>query len=98
MARVNYQFEKRKRDLEKKQKQEAKRLRKLAKRNPPGPRNSGDAAEPVTPPCPHVETRLTLLCPALVRTHRVVTLVYAARDEHHNNAVVLRQLLRPTRS
>ena len=34
---------------------------------------------------------------ALVRTHRVVTLVYAARDEHHNNAVVLRQLLRPTR-
>ena len=35
---------------------------------------------------------------ALVRTHRVVTLVYAARDEHHNNAVVLRQLLRPTRS
>ena len=35
---------------------------------------------------------------ALVRTHRVVTLVYAARDENHNNAVVLRQLLRPTRS
>ena len=34
----------------------------------------------------------------LVRTHRVVTLVYAARDETHNNAVVLRQLLRPTRS
>ena len=33
MVRVNYQFEKRKRDLEKKQKQEAKRLRKLAKRN-----------------------------------------------------------------
>ena len=35
---------------------------------------------------------------ALVRTHRVVTLVYAARDETRNNAVVLRQLLRPTRS
>ena len=35
---------------------------------------------------------------ALVRTHRVVTLVYAARDETHNNAVVLRHLLRPTRS
>ena len=35
---------------------------------------------------------------ALVRTHRVVTLVYAARDEHHNNAVVLRQLLKPTRA
>ena len=34
MARVNYEFERRKRDLEKKQKQEAKRLRKLAKRNP----------------------------------------------------------------
>ena len=33
MAHVNYQFEKRKRDLEKKQKQEAKRLRKLEKRN-----------------------------------------------------------------
>ena len=31
---------------------------------------------------------------ALVRTQRVVTLVYAARDEHHNNAVVLRQLLK----
>ena len=48
MARINYQFEKRKRDLEKKQKQEAKRLRKLAKRNPPPP--SGDAAAPVTSP------------------------------------------------
>ena len=35
---------------------------------------------------------------ALVRTQWVVTLVYAARDEHRNNAVVLRQLLRPTRS
>lgn len=32
MARVNYQFEKRKRDLEKKQKQEAKRLRKLERK------------------------------------------------------------------
>lgn len=32
MAYVNYQFEKRKRDLEKKQKQEAKRLRKLEKK------------------------------------------------------------------
>ena len=35
---------------------------------------------------------------ALVRTQRVVTLVYAARDEHHNNAVALRQLLRLTRA
>lgn len=32
MARVNYQFEKRKRDLERKQKQEAKRLRKLERK------------------------------------------------------------------
>ena len=32
MAHVNYQFEKRKRDLEKKQKQEAKRLRKLERK------------------------------------------------------------------
>ena len=32
MARVNYQFEKRKRDLEKKQKQEAKRLRKAERK------------------------------------------------------------------
>jgi len=32
MAYVNYQFEKRKRDLEKKQKQEAKRLRKLERK------------------------------------------------------------------
>ena len=34
----------------------------------------------------------------LVRTHRVVTLVYAARDEHRNNAVALRQFLKPMRS
>jgi len=32
MGRVNYQFEKRKRDLEKKQKQEAKRLRKAERK------------------------------------------------------------------
>ena len=32
MAFVNYQFEKRKRDLERKQKQEAKRLRKLERK------------------------------------------------------------------
>lgn len=32
MAHVNYQFEKRKRDLLKKQKQEAKRLRKAERR------------------------------------------------------------------
>ena len=43
MARVNYQFEKRKRDLEKKQKQEAKRLRKLA-------RKQQQSVEPPVPP------------------------------------------------
>ncbi len=32
MARVNYEFEKRKRDLEKKKKQEAKQLRKLERK------------------------------------------------------------------
>ena len=34
MAKPNYQFEKRQRDLKKKQKQEEKRLRKLAAKNP----------------------------------------------------------------
>jgi len=43
MAYVNYQFEKRKRDLEKKQKQEAKRQRKLEKK-----KNQG--SEPPAPP------------------------------------------------
>lgn len=43
MARVNYQFEKRKRDLERKQKQEAKRQRKLE-------RKKAQAAEAQTPP------------------------------------------------
>jgi hypothetical protein len=33
MAHVNYQFERRKRDLAKKQKQEAKRQRKLERKN-----------------------------------------------------------------
>ena len=42
MAYVNYQFEKRKRDLEKKQKQEAKRQRKLEKK-----KNQG--SEPLAP-------------------------------------------------
>lgn len=49
MARVNYQFEKRKRDLEKKQKQEAKRLRKLAKKNALEPEAP---AQPPTPQGP----------------------------------------------
>ena len=43
MAYVNYQFEKRKRDVEKKQKQEAKRQRKLARKQHQG-------AEPPAPP------------------------------------------------
>ena len=43
MAHVNYQFEKRKRDLEKKQKQEAKRQRKAERKKAQG-------AEPPAPP------------------------------------------------
>lgn len=46
MAYVNYQFEKRRRDLEKKQKQEAKRLRKLERK-----KQQAQATEPpVQPP------------------------------------------------
>lgn len=45
MARVNYEFEKRKRDLLKKQKQEAKRLRKAE-------RKKNQSAEPTAPPEP----------------------------------------------
>jgi hypothetical protein len=44
LAKPNYQFEKRQRDLEKKRKQEEKRQRKLAATTPP---NSGEP--PVTP-------------------------------------------------
>lgn len=33
----------------------------------------------------------------LVRTHRVVTLVYAASDTRHNNAVILAELLNRSR-
>jgi hypothetical protein len=36
MAHVNYQFEKRKRDLEKKRKQEAKQQRKAERKKGPG--------------------------------------------------------------
>lgn len=36
MAKPNYQFEKRQKELEKKKKQEQKRLRKLAEHQPPG--------------------------------------------------------------
>ncbi len=46
MPQVNYQFEKRKRDLEKKKKQEAKRLRKLERKQAQG----GEApAQPESP-------------------------------------------------
>ena len=43
MAYVNYDFERRKRDMEKKRKQEAKRLRKAE-------RKKQQAAQPPTPP------------------------------------------------
>ena len=42
MAKPNYSFEKRQRDLEKKRKQEEKRLRKLAEKKP----GEGDGALP----------------------------------------------------
>ena len=46
MARHNYQFEKRQRDLAKKQKKEEKRQRKLEHGNDPeGEAGSGEAAE-----------------------------------------------------
>lgn len=44
MAKPNYQFEKRQRDLKKKQKQEEKRLRKLAAKN------AGEGGEPEAAP------------------------------------------------
>lgn len=49
MAKPNYQFEKRQRDLTKKRKQEEKRQRKLAKKIPAGdaaPDVSADRPEP----------------------------------------------------
>ena len=51
MAHVNYQFEKRKRDLEKEQKQEAKRQRKAERKN-------RQASETVVPPTqPSIDVR-----------------------------------------
>lgn len=44
MARVNYQFEKRKKELARAQKKEEKRLRKLERKNQPG------EGGPETPP------------------------------------------------
>ena len=46
MAFVNYQFEKRRRDLERKQKQEAKRLRKLERKK----QQEQTTEPPVQPP------------------------------------------------
>ena len=52
MAKPNYQFEKRQKDLAKKRKQEEKRLRKLAKTNPQPadnpdqPQVEGEATQP----------------------------------------------------
>ncbi|MBT9612915.1 MAG: hypothetical protein IV108_06590 [Burkholderiales bacterium] len=46
MAKPNYQFEKRQKELEKKKKQEQKRLRKLAENQPAGEgATSADQAE-----------------------------------------------------
>lgn len=42
MAKPNYQFEKRKRDLEKKAKKDEKRQRKLEKAAPPSDANLGE--------------------------------------------------------
>ncbi len=52
MAKLNYQFEKRQRDLTKKRKQEEKRQRKLARKIPvddASPEASADQLEPTDP-------------------------------------------------
>ncbi len=52
MAKPNYQFERRQRDLKKKRKQEEKRQRKLAAKNPAeavGPEAAVDQPEPAGP-------------------------------------------------
>jgi hypothetical protein len=48
LAKPNYSFEKRQRDLEKKRKQEEKRLRKLAEKKPAGG-DGGQASTDDTP-------------------------------------------------
>ena len=53
MAKPNYQFEKRQKELAKKKKKEEKRLRKLAE-NPAEPQANPDS--PVTPPPVEGET------------------------------------------
>ena len=49
MAKPNYSFEKRQRDLEKKRKQEEKRLRKLAEKKPPDDQAEGTPAADADP-------------------------------------------------
>ena len=48
LAKPNYQFEKRQKELAKKKKKEEKRLRKLAEN--PAPQQEGTEAIPVPPP------------------------------------------------
>jgi len=50
LAKTNYSFERRQRDLAKKRKQEEKRLRKLAARAESGGQQPGDAAPGDAPP------------------------------------------------
>jgi hypothetical protein len=49
LAKPNYQYAKRQRDLEKKKKQEEKRLRKRAEKTAPADSAPGDAAEQPVP-------------------------------------------------
>jgi len=49
MAKPNYQFEKRRRDLEKKAKKDAKRQKKLEAGSAPAPENEATASSPTTP-------------------------------------------------
>ena len=50
MAKPNYQYEKRQKDLAKKKKQEEKRLRKLEKNTVPGVDDPGQAPAPIPSP------------------------------------------------
>ena len=52
MAKPNYQYEKRQKDLAKKKKQEEKRLRKLEKNTAAPVDNPDQAAAPAAPPVP----------------------------------------------
>jgi hypothetical protein len=50
LAKPNYQYEKRQKDLAKKKKQEEKRLRKLEKNAVPAADDPGQVPAPVAPP------------------------------------------------